>query len=181
MLGLPDDYLQVYRDQVQAVTREQIQTVAEKYVKPDEAAVVIVGDGAQILDQVEPYCANIEFFSTAGTRKDRPSPAQAAASEPSLAGTWELIVQTPFGRDIPARLTLNGSGDSFTGEVDSEMGQGHLHDIKLSGNEFQATVAFDMDGQAVSAQIEGTIQGSHMEGNIILQNLPSLPFSGNRT
>src|SRR5262245_63837035 len=66
MLGLPDDYLQVYRDQVQAVTREQILTVAQKYVKPEQAAVVIVGDGAQILDQVEPYCANIEFFSTAG-------------------------------------------------------------------------------------------------------------------
>jgi len=181
MLGLPDDYLRMYRDQVQAVTRDQIQTVAQKYVKPDEAAIVIVGDGAQILDQVEPYCVNIEFFNTSGARKERPSAAQSVEGGLSLAGTWELIVQTPFGQEIPATLKLSGSEENFAGEVDSEMGQGRLENIKLNSNAFQATVAFDMDGQLVSAQIEGKIEGSRMEGNILLQNLPSVPFSGNRT
>ena len=181
MLGLPDDYLRMYRDQVQAVTRDQIQTVAQKYVKPDEAAIVIVGDGAQILDQVEPYSVNIEFYNTSGARKERPSAAQSVDGELSLAGTWELIVQTPFGQEIPATLKLSGSEENFTGEVDSEMGQGRLENIKLNSNAFQATVAFDMDGQLVSAQIEGKIEGSRMEGNILLQNLPSLPFSGNRS
>src|SRR6185369_10170913 len=64
MLGLRDDYLQIYREQLGAVTREQIQEVAEKYVRPDEAAIVIVGDGAQVLEQLEPYCSDIEFFNT---------------------------------------------------------------------------------------------------------------------
>ena len=53
MLGLPDDYLQIYRDHVQAVTIDQIQSVAQEYVKPDEAAIVIVGDGAQVIEQLE--------------------------------------------------------------------------------------------------------------------------------
>src|SRR5678810_85421 len=40
MLNLPNDYLERYRDRVQAVTVEEIQRVAQKYVKPDEAAVI---------------------------------------------------------------------------------------------------------------------------------------------
>src|SRR5258708_2655361 len=35
MLDLPDDHLETYRDRVQAVTVDQIQGVAKKYVRPD--------------------------------------------------------------------------------------------------------------------------------------------------
>jgi zinc protease len=69
MFGLPHDYLEAYRNQIQAVTIEQVQEVAQKYVRPDEAAVVIVGDGAQLLEQVKPYTGDIEFYSTAGKKK----------------------------------------------------------------------------------------------------------------
>ena len=43
MLNLPDNYLENYRDNVQAVTGEEILRVAQKYVKPDEAALIVVG------------------------------------------------------------------------------------------------------------------------------------------
>jgi zinc protease len=69
MLDLPDNYLHVYRDQVDAVTVEQIQSVAQKYVRPDEAAVVIVGDAAEITDQIKPYAEKIEIYDTEGNRK----------------------------------------------------------------------------------------------------------------
>ena len=67
MFGLPDNYLDLYRSQIQSVTREQIQEVANKYVRPDEAAIVIVGDGAQLTEQIRPYAE--EFSST--TRRER--------------------------------------------------------------------------------------------------------------
>ncbi len=47
MLNLPNDYLQNYRDRVQAVTIDEIQRVAAQYVRPDEAAIIVVGDGAE--------------------------------------------------------------------------------------------------------------------------------------
>lgn len=182
MLGLPDNYLQLYRDQVQAVTREQIQRVAQEYVKPDEAALVIVGDGAQVLNQLEPYCKEVEFYNTAGKRKERPSQTDAASAQngSGLAGTWALEIQTPFEQDIPATLTLTETPEGFNGQVQSEMGQGELASVNLTGNSFQATLSFEMDGHAVDAQIQGSAEGSRMEGNITLQNLPSLQFSGSR-
>ena len=183
MLGLRDDYLQVYRDQVQSVTREQIQNVAQKYVRPDEAALVVVGDGVQVIEQLEPYCANIEFYNTAGKRKDRPQgqAATAPGEEPGLAGVWDLVVQTPFGQDIPAKLTLTQTESGLSGQVDSEMGQADLTELKVTGNEFQAALSFEFGGNQVAAQLQGTVEGAHMEGNITLQNLPSLIFSGNRS
>ena len=42
MFGLPEDYLEIYRNRIQAVTVEQVQEVAAKYVVPDKAAIVIV-------------------------------------------------------------------------------------------------------------------------------------------
>lgn len=69
MLNLPNDYLQTYRDRVQAVTVEEIQRVARAYVKPDEAAMIVVGDGALVLDQMKPYGEDIEVYNTAGRRK----------------------------------------------------------------------------------------------------------------
>ena len=182
MLGLPDDYLQIYRDHVQAVTIDQIQSVAQKYVKPDEAAVVIVGDGARVIEQLEPYCKEIEFFNTAGKKKERPSNGAAAAetSALGLTGTWTLEIQTPFGQDIPATLTLLENSGGFSGRVESEMGQGDLGNVNLDGNEFQATVSFQMDGHSVEAKIQGSAAGVQLAGTISLQNLQPLPFTGSR-
>ncbi len=70
MLDLPDDYLRAYRDQVDAVTVEQIQAVAQKYVRPDRAAIVVVGDAAEIADQIKPYSETIEVYDTEGNRKE---------------------------------------------------------------------------------------------------------------
>ena len=69
MFDLPDDFLKTYREQVNAVTTEDIQRVAQAYVRPDRAALVIVGDAAEITDQVKPYSDEIEFYDTEGKRK----------------------------------------------------------------------------------------------------------------
>jgi zinc protease len=181
MLGLPDDYLQTYRDNVQAVTIEQIQSVAEKYVRPNEAAIVIVGDGAQVLEQLKPYAQDIEIYNTAGKRKEAPAGAAAASgTETGLAGAWEIAIETPFGQTIPATLTIVQDGDGFSGTVASEMGAGALANIVLAGAEFHASLSFEMGGQTVEAKISGVVDNQTMSGNVTLQNSPALPFTGHR-
>lgn len=70
MLGLPDEYLQTYRQQIQEVRRDEVQQVAREYIRPDEAAIVIVGDGADISRQVKPFTDKVETYNTAGERTD---------------------------------------------------------------------------------------------------------------
>jgi predicted Zn-dependent peptidase len=44
MTGKPMDYYGTYRSKIQAVTKARVQEVARKYIRPDEAVIVIVGD-----------------------------------------------------------------------------------------------------------------------------------------
>ncbi|HLM55577.1 MAG TPA: pitrilysin family protein [Pyrinomonadaceae bacterium] len=62
MHDLPDDYLDTYRDRIQRVTREDVRRVANLYVTPDSAAVVVVGDADEIREQVAPYAGRLEDF-----------------------------------------------------------------------------------------------------------------------
>ncbi|MET0625933.1 MAG: pitrilysin family protein [Pyrinomonadaceae bacterium] len=62
MHGLPDDYLRTYREHILRVTKEDVRRVAGLYVTPDRAAVVVVGDRAQIREQVVPYADRVEDF-----------------------------------------------------------------------------------------------------------------------
>ena len=68
MLGLPDNYLQTYRQQIQEVKIDELQRVANEYLRPDEAAIVIVGDGAEIRRQVKPFTDTLETYNIAGER-----------------------------------------------------------------------------------------------------------------
>jgi zinc protease len=69
MYDLPADYLNTYRDRVSAVTAEEIQRVAQQHVTPDRAAIVIVGDAAEVEPQIKDYAETIEFYDTEGKKK----------------------------------------------------------------------------------------------------------------
>ena len=182
MFDLPDNYLELYRDQIQAVTIEQIQDVAQKYVKPDEAAMVIVGDGAQLAELVKPYAEEIEFYNTAGKIKAAPSasPAYSPEAAKALAGNWTVNIDTPLGQSIPATLILVNGPNGISGKVESEMGNGEIVSASFDGESFAGTISFDIAGHSMEAQIAGEIDGNRMEGNITLNDTPPLPFTGQR-
>lgn len=69
LYGLPDDYLQTYREHVDAVTTDDVIEAAQKYVRPDEMAVVIVGDASEVRPQAEGYAETVEIFDTEGKKK----------------------------------------------------------------------------------------------------------------
>jgi zinc protease len=65
VFGLAPDYLQTYREQIQRVTKEDVRRVANSYVTPDRAGIVVVGDAEQIREQVAPYADGVEDFDAA--------------------------------------------------------------------------------------------------------------------
>jgi predicted Zn-dependent peptidase len=53
--GLPADYLNGYVQRVYAVTPQQVQQMAQKYLQDDRATIVVVGDREVIDDQVKQF------------------------------------------------------------------------------------------------------------------------------
>jgi len=180
MFGLPNNYLNTYRSQIQSVTREQIQAVALKYVRPDEAGIVIVGDGNQLSEQIKPYAENIEFYNTAGKRKTK-GEASSAKSAALYVGDWTLQIDTPLGQSIPATLTLTQNANGLSGKVESEMGSGELLSATVAGDSLSAIVSLDVAGHAIEANISAEATDNQIEGTISLQDAPALTFTGTRT
>jgi zinc protease len=48
LYGLPEDYFDRYRENIGAVSKDHIARVADKYIDPDRALIVVVGSAAQI-------------------------------------------------------------------------------------------------------------------------------------
>jgi zinc protease len=62
---LPDDYWDTYPDKIMAVTAEDVQRVARKYLDPDAMQIVAVGDGLKIQSVLEPY-GPVEVYDSSG-------------------------------------------------------------------------------------------------------------------
>ena len=64
MYNLPDDYLNNYIRNVLAVTKEDVNRVAKKYIDPEKSSIIIVGDRAQIEKSVSALnLAPVEYMS----------------------------------------------------------------------------------------------------------------------
>jgi len=54
-LGLPKDYLETYVTRVRSVEPDQILAVAKKYISPQQAAIVVVGDASKIGEALKKF------------------------------------------------------------------------------------------------------------------------------
>lgn len=178
---LPEDYLQTYRDNVNAVTVEDVQRVAQKYIHPEQIAIVIVGDGEDILAQAKEYADEIEIFDTEGNKKNMDDYGQETTGETAdVSGNWSLTLDFQ-GQNFPVTLELEQNGESVTGNLESMLGAGEIADGKVRGNKVSATAKTDFQGQSLELNLSGTVEGNSMSGTV---NTPMIPvpieFSGER-
>jgi len=179
---LPDDYLETYRENVAAVTADDVKRVAEKYIKPDDIAIVIVGDGGDVLSQAREYANAIEIYDADGNAKDI-AVYEAATDAPAadVAGTWTLQLNFQ-GSEVPVTLTLEQNGEAVTGKLETPLGEGIINDGSVSGAKLSATAAAEMQGQSVEFVIGGVANGDEMNGSISSPMIPEpLTFTGKRS
>ncbi|MEO6656587.1 MAG: pitrilysin family protein [Pyrinomonadaceae bacterium] len=181
LYGLPDDYLQTYRDYVEAVTAEDVQRIAIKHVRPVEMAIVIVGDAQEVLPQAREYAASVEIFDTEGNVQEEAKYTKSDSGETAeVAGKWKLTIDFQ-GQQLPVSLTLEQDGDSITGVLETMLGNGKIADGKISGSKLAATASAEMQGKPVEFAIVGEVDDDTMTGTITAPIVPDpLPFTGKR-
>jgi predicted Zn-dependent peptidase len=102
--GLPDDELARYRSEIEAVTADDVLRVAREHIRPDRAAIVLVGDHEQFGEALEAEdLGPIELIrdpeptqAAAGDAEDQAGPVDSGeggpaegAEDPNLPGTDE--------------------------------------------------------------------------------------------
>ena len=182
LYNLPGDYLQTYRDKVNAVTLDDVERVANKYITPDKIAIVIVGDAGEVLPQIKSYSKKINILDTAGKSIDIATYEKASSgATANAAGKWNLTIEVQ-GQKLPVTLTLKQDGSVVSGSLESMLGKGEISGAKIAGNKLSGTAKTEMQGQAVDLNISGTIDGDTMKGiiNSGIPGFPPLPFEGKR-
>jgi predicted Zn-dependent peptidase len=66
--NLPADYWDKYPERMMAITREQVQAAAQKYLDPARLQIVAVGDGAKIGEGLKSF-GTVEAYDPDGKRK----------------------------------------------------------------------------------------------------------------
>ena len=70
--NLPKDYYKDYLKNLSAVTVEDVQAAAKKYIKPNNANIVVVGNGEEIAKNITKFSINgkVDYFDTYGEKYD---------------------------------------------------------------------------------------------------------------
>ncbi len=181
LYGLPDDYLETYRDKISAVTLEDVQRVANKYITPDKLAIVIVGDADEVIPQAKSYSEHIEIFDTENNQQDISKyVVYETVENAEVSGDWTLSFEV-MGQEMAVQMNLVQDGKSISGKINSMMGEGEIKDGKVSGSKVTAVATSDFNGQAVELQIKGIVNEDSMEGTISSSMIPvPLEFKGSR-
>ena len=179
--GLPDDYLQTYRDNVNAVTIEEISRVANQYIHPEKVALVVVGDAEEILAQVREYSDEIEIFDTDGNPQEIEKYMQNETAETAnVGGNWNLTIDFQ-GQMLPVSLKLEQENETVNGKVETMLGEGKISGGKVRGNKVSAVAVTEMQGQLLEISISGIIDGDSIKGTISMSMVPTpLDFTGTR-
>jgi len=178
---LPADYLETYRDKINEITVEDVATAAQKYVQPEQMAIVIVGDAEDILPQAKDYAANVEIFDTEGNLQDISNYGKTMeAPTIDLTGNWSLTIDFQ-GQKLPVSLTLEQTDGKVSGKLDSMLGEGKIENGKVAGNSLSAVAVLEAQGQAFEISINGSVENEEITGTLSGPQLPhTYNFSGKR-
>jgi zinc protease len=75
LLGLPLEQVTEYRERIRAVTAADVQRVAELYVRPEQAVIVVVGDARALLPGLEAI-APVSLYDVEGRPVEQVGPGQ---------------------------------------------------------------------------------------------------------
>ncbi|MDQ3522430.1 MAG: insulinase family protein, partial [Gemmatimonadota bacterium] len=126
LLGLPTEALIQYRDRINAVTAQDVQRVARQYVRPDQAAIIVVGDATKVAESLR-RVAPVALFDIQGKPMESASLEVRASSERFDASrlrpvtlTYRVMVQgNPFGT---ATSSLSQQGGQWVGTSNVQLG-----------------------------------------------------------
>jgi predicted Zn-dependent peptidase len=179
--GLPDDYLETYREKIRGVTGDEIKRVANLYVQPDRLAIVIVGDADEVIKQAADYADHVEVFDAMGAKLDVQAYLNVGETPlADLGGKWNLLIDAQ-GQEMPVTVNLIQEGDVLSGEMESMLGNGTIRSGNVEGNRFTATVSSEFQGQEIELSLKGKIDSDALTGTISIPIMPEpLNFKGTK-
>lgn len=167
--NLPKDYYTTYLKQIEAVTIEDIQAMAKKYIKPDNAFILVVGDKA-VAEKLNVFSADkkVEFYDSYGN--DWTEPLKPAPEGMTAENVLDKFIEAKYG--MPAGKSLDKKLKKIkdvTIKMNASM-QGQTIDFiryKKAPNKFALIISMQDGAMVIQKQIYDGSKGkmSGMQGS----------------
>ncbi len=178
--GLPKDYYQNYLKNLSAVSVDDVQAMAKKYIRPDEAFITAVGNKDEIADNLAKFSANneVEFYDIYGdVYKESMRPAPEGVTAKSVIDKYVFAVYGSSGSDLEKKLkkikdvkhTMSASmagmpeGMSITIERYTKAPNKMATYVKMGENILQKELFNGTEGRSISQQGTQKLEGKDLE------------------
>ncbi len=162
---LDEDFYKDFIANINAVTKEDVKRVANKYMKAENMRVVLVGKASEVLENLEKMKVNgktlpIEFYDKEANPTDRPSTIAVPA------GTTVNTVFADYVKAIGGREALaNVKSMAMIASSSTPMGEIMMNMKKTSDKKMNQTVSVGGNVMSKSIYADGKGKVSGMQGN----------------
>ncbi|HMT07381.1 MAG TPA: hypothetical protein PKA82_05200 [Pyrinomonadaceae bacterium] len=116
--------------------------------------------------------AVLAFFAVAAS-------AQQTGKDSAVVAKWNVVFAAP-GQDVSGTITIEKVGDVFKGNAVTEYGDAPMSDVKVAGDTFSGKIVVNAQGQAFSGTISGGVKDGKLAGELVLEGLGNIPYSGSK-
>ena len=164
--NLPEDFYATYLEKVAAVTAEDIQAMAKKYITPENAFILVVGNKNDVAESLVQFDANeeIEFFDPYG------NPVAQEGLEIPEGATAETVIRDYIEAIGGEEKVAKVENVLSVMEADSPMGKIEFKVAVQKPYQFYSSVA--MGGMVMQEQVLNGDAGKMVAGG---QNIPMEP------
>lgn len=106
------------------------------------------------------------------------APKARAADPANVNGVWDLSVETPNGTGTPT-VTFKQDGETLTGTYKGRFGETPLKGT-IKGNEIKFSFTISPQGQDLTIEYSGTVDGDSMKGKARFGEMGEGNFTGKR-
>lgn len=96
---LPEDFYETYLEKINAVTIEDVKRVANKHFKIDNARIVVVGKGSDVLENLEKTGLPIKYFDKYANPVDKPEFSKPIPDGVTARSIIDKYITVIGGRD----------------------------------------------------------------------------------
>ncbi|BFP41537.1 hypothetical protein FGF1_23820 [Flavobacteriaceae bacterium GF1] len=149
---LPKDFYKTYLERIDAITTDQVQKAAQKYFSTNNARIVVVGKGSEVLENLEKVQFNnkkvpVLFYDKYATKTSKPDYNAVIPEGIDATAVLEKYIQVIGGREkleaitsfsMIAEATLQGQTLELV--MKKSDNNKFLQDVKMMGNSMQKQV-----------------------------------------
>jgi zinc protease len=180
--GLPQNYYDTYLEKIESATADDVLRAAQKYLKPDQARIVVVGNKKEVAPKLNGFATKkqVDFYDVNGNKLD-----DEAFKIP--AGLTAEKVLTDYinalgGKDAIAKIkTLEMKGNASLSGFDLSMNSVYLQPDKMAmsisaqGQVMQSVIVNGMrakvSNMGQSQMLEGEAANDYIEQAKIIEEL----------